>query len=363
MHQRQLLPLIGLLVALAAAGAAARAEAPAAFAASLTGGRVYVAFGANVLVARHGRFNALNEALTPAFATQLDVSPATVGAGPSGKLGLVLYEASAPALLRRIRLDFAGDYRAGSSRDSAAPYTVATAFGPAAQFALLSIDGQQGLLFRSTPAEDGVARLRTEDRTLAGALRLRADVPIERATLSPFIGFIAESARQRYTLDFHLAGTGVSHDYAIDESVRARRLGGEAGADLALRLADAIVLHAGGSFAYLHQRTRLDGSDCLTVSNIGGGAPCGAWATSVAFTDSRMAWRTDMWLGIAIEAAPLNFSAMGMGRYDSAVAGVANPVATQAIFLGGAPRPGPVAIRYSGRWSYGGMLKATVSFP
>jgi hypothetical protein len=351
------------LAALSALAPAVQAEAPAQYAASLPGGRIYVAFGANVLVSRYGRFNALNEALTPDFATQFDVSPTVIGAGPSGKVGFVLYETSAPTLLRRVRLDFAGEYRAGSSRNSAAPYTVATAFGPSALFALLSIDGQQGLLFGSTPAEDGVARLRTDARVLAGALRLHADVRIERMTITPFVGFIAESARQRYTLDFHLAGTGVNFDYAIDERVRTRRLGGEAGADLALRLADPLVVHAGGSFAYLHQRARFDGSDCFTVSNIGGGTPCSAWATSVAFTDSRMAWRTDMWLGVTIEAAPLKFSAIGMGRYDSAVPGVANPVATQAIFLGGAARPGPVVIRYSGQWSYGGMLKATLSIP
>lgn len=355
--------LARLVAALVASCTAAAAESPSPTPAYLAGGQVYVSLGGIALVGRYSRFNALNEALTPAFATQLDVAPSAVSAGPSGSIGVVLYEAPTSMLLRRVRVDFGGEYRAGASRDSAPPYSIPTAFGPAALLAFLSIDGRQGLLFGSTPFEDGVARLRTEDRALAGAVRLRAELAAGPLVATPFIGFVAEESRQRYTLDFHLSGTGTRFDYNIDERVRTRRLGGEAGADLALRVGEALTLHGGGSFAYFRQRTRFAGDDCFTASTIAAGSPCGAWATSVAYADARMAWRTDLWLGVTAETERVRFTLMGLGRYDSVVPGVRNPVATEAIFLGGAARPGPAAIRYAGQWSYGGMLRATFALP
>jgi hypothetical protein len=346
------------LLVLAALGAAAPAAAESLPATRWFGDNVYVALGAEVRVSRFGRFNVLNEALTPAFATQLDVAPSVVAAGPAGTVGVVIHDTP---LLRRVRVEFAGAYRTGSAKFSAQPYSIATAFGPSALFALLSIDGQQGLLFGATPFEDGVARLKVDARLLAGAVRLRGDVELGALTITPFLGVVAESARQRYTLDFRLTGAGVDYHYNLDETVRLRRLGGEAGADLVLRLGEGIALHGGASFAYVHQGARFAGSDCFTATIFAGGAPCGAWATSVAFTDSRMAWRSDVGLGLGATAGRVTFAARGFGRFDSAVPGIRNPVATQAIFLGGAARPGPAALYYSGQWSYGGLLTATIA--
>src|SRR5690606_13169289 len=211
--------------------------------------------------------------------------------------------------------------------------------GSTSASASTSVSGALGLI--SIPSLDGLnvapvagatvlsdAALETHYRSLDGAFRFRSDYKVTPAlTISPPIGVGASGTKD--LSDFKAVLTppaGAATAYTSDETLTARRLGGEIGADASWRLGESWVLHGGASFGLFSQRTALDGNDCAGAASGPNNLCTGTvFGTKVEQVDVKTGWRVGMTAGATYSLGWMQISAMGVGAYDNAVPGTRHP--------------------------------------
>ncbi|MEJ2118293.1 MAG: hypothetical protein P8Y36_10515, partial [Alphaproteobacteria bacterium] len=234
-------------------------------------------------------------------------------------------------------------------------------------------DGVSGVLL-GTSVLEGDRVYASVDASLAEAhIRLARDVKADGIIVHPFMGLIYERSSHDYTASFRLAEPQVGNleiPYAYSQGIVSSRLGGDVGVKFTVPLDENLQFHASAAFALFHQASDMSARDCVARAQFSPGFACEdttafnytrLLSTSVSDDDDRLASRVKLEAGMSYLTSfgVLNLNAFA--QYDSAVAGVKNPVLTQDQFLGGDPtRPPPSHLVFDDAWSYGGKVMLIV---
>ena len=324
-------------------------------------GSVYISFGAGAFVQQMPRVNFGNVYTvgggTPFLTRVLVDDPDVVGGEGGGTVGVVLDTRRTPTWLgRKPRIEVSFSYGRGSASAAQSQFVPSASVlgGP-------FIDGGGNIAGFVTIGLPSTHR-GTVDVALqeaAGAIRLKTDLRLTRTlTATPAFGFVG--GQSVFDFDYNavnsaVIGPTVTVTRTTEETLKTRRLGGEAAIDLAWRAARRLTVHGGASAAFFRMGTRLTANDCIGISNAG--APCSGTAGTATWSDfdHRTGYRLGMNAGITYDGGWFKLTVVGRGTWDSAVPGIRNPTAANAIV-----RSAPAAIVYDSAWRYGGGLSVTI---
>jgi hypothetical protein len=267
-------------------------------------------------------------------------------------------------------IEFGGGYWSGQDDVAAQPL-----FDNNAGYGLAATDltGADGTLVGASELVGDSVRASVNASLLETRLRLARRIETDSMLLKPFVGLIHERSQQDYAASFRISEPAVNNleiPYELSQEVDSSRFGGEAGIDVSIPVDSRWRLDAGAAFALYHQNTSLSGRDCLASGTFSPGFDCED-STIPNYTrlndstahdeDDRTAMRIKLEAGLSYLLSFGTIGVSGFAQYDSAVAGVDNPLLTQDQFLGADPtRDVPAQLTFADAWSYGGSIKLSI---
>ncbi len=265
-------------------------------------------------------------------------------------------------------IEMGGAYWSGSE-DAAARPVYEHAYG----LAVTGLDGVSGVLVGATALEGDSVRASVDASLLEAHLRLAKSIDAAGIVVRPYAGVIFNRSSQDFAASFRLSEPQINNleiPYRLSQEVDSDRIGGEVGVKLTVPLGQNLQFHAGAALALFHQATSMKADDCVANGQFSPGFDCEDAATpnhrrllgsSANEKDDHTASRVKLAGGLSY-LTPLGMLGMSVfAQYDSAAAGVKNPLMTQDQFLGGDPtRPPPAHLVFEDAWSYGGKVSLTV---
>ena len=324
-------------------------------------GNVYISFGAGAFVQQIPRVNFGNIYAVgggnPFLTLALSDDPDVVGGEGGGTVGFVFDTRRSPSWLgRKPRIEVAFSYgRGGASAAQSQTFgagTVTLLSGPLVSGELAGGIGAGGATHRG--------RVDVALQEIAGAIRLKTDVRLTRTlSATPALGFVGGQS----VFDFDYRTTFTSPLSATDgvrelaETLKTRRLGGEAAIDLAWRAARRITVHGGASAAVFRMGTRLTGNDCFGFGAGAAGLPCSGnfGTTTRSDFDHRTGYRIGMNAGLTYDGGWFKLTVVGRAAWDSDQPGIRNPTAPNT-----SSGSAPAEIVYDSAWRFGGGLSVTI---
>lgn len=287
---------------------------------------------------------------------------------PGGTLGYVLPDGTLPAWMgRSVRVSLTGAYVGGygSSQSS-------ILVSPSAQVYQTSVDGRFGAgTGIGTPALL-TDRIKIDQDGFELALRIASDMPIGPGlVISPSLGVFGGYSKTtfdhtgKYFLPT-LALNAAAH--SINEELSTMKVGLDVGLGVTWRPWSNIALSMAGRAGMVWKRAQLDASDCyqfgigISECTTPQGAPFTGlqFATSTDDEASKFGFAGSVYLAATYDGGWVVLTVGGFFGWESAVAGVRNPVNSVGIAAVGSQIARPASVQFGSGWKAGGFVTVRI---